>query len=496
MTSLPPRTTSATRGHHKQHPPQNQKDDASTSHLRTSAFDSRSFPGTPSIRKDVRSTSLHTLLRRRTLLQSFWTLLSLDAVRTNHFEPSDRALPAVLKALLRPILLETEDWSLARFDVGETLRLWFRHGDDQLELWVAPATAKETAYRNHPFLPHRALGDCHHARHPLFEPSLRRHPSDRRTPYPAGTRLPVHFLLPPPPPTALVGPDLELRITTRCNEACPFCSAKGWSENRISTPEAILVAMSQAKTAGAKRVVFSGGEPTLVPHLPHLVAQAKSLGLGVVLQTNGLLPANPAWWSLFTPPKTEVPLLPDSIFLSLHTQHPHKMQDLTGLADTLHKKLATARLAHQFGLGVAINFVVTQLNLSELNDFPRFVVARLGRWPELVISVAAPVGDARIHPDLLVSMTQLAPPLGAALKTAKHLGLSAQVAEACGVPICVSPAHASQFAAYHRTDPVARLANDRTKPPTCSNCRFDSKCIGIWSFYADRFGTDEFVPVA
>lgn len=78
-----------------------------------------------------------------------------------------------------------------------------------------------------------------------------------------------------------------------CNFACPYCHNP---ELVSSIDRSALVPLGQALAHLERRaglitaLVISGGEPTLHPGLPDLVAEARTLGLLVKLDTNGSFP--------------------------------------------------------------------------------------------------------------------------------------------------------------------------------------------------------------
>lgn len=59
--------------------------------------------------------------------------------------------------------------------------------------------------------------------------------------------------------------------------------------------EAVRSAVRSAADLGFQQVAFSGGEPLLHPDIGSMAAHAKSLGLRVVLTTNGTLTARSTW---------------------------------------------------------------------------------------------------------------------------------------------------------------------------------------------------------
>lgn len=77
-----------------------------------------------------------------------------------------------------------------------------------------------------------------------------------------------------------------------CNMRCKFCFATFQDvksilpKGHLPEEEAIKVVLELAH-AGFKKITFVGGEPTLCPWLPKLIATAKSAGLKTMIVTNG-----------------------------------------------------------------------------------------------------------------------------------------------------------------------------------------------------------------
>lgn len=98
-----------------------------------------------------------------------------------------------------------------------------------------------------------------------------------------------------------------------CNLRCPWCYnwelVKGTPDDLVNLDEALAVIAKRRRILGG--VVLSGGEPTLVRELPEILAEIKTLGLPVKLDTNGTLPD--ALRELIDNPKTR----PDFIAMDI-----------------------------------------------------------------------------------------------------------------------------------------------------------------------------------
>lgn len=77
-----------------------------------------------------------------------------------------------------------------------------------------------------------------------------------------------------------------------CNFRCPFCHngdlLEGTSEEQI--PEEEIFKFLKKRASILEGVCITGGEPTLQPGLEPFIAEIKSLGLSVKLDTNGYRP--------------------------------------------------------------------------------------------------------------------------------------------------------------------------------------------------------------
>ncbi|MBL6975662.1 MAG: radical SAM protein [Deltaproteobacteria bacterium] len=284
------------------------------------------------------------------------------------------------------------------------------------------------------------------------------------------------------------GDCLELRVTLKCNEECPFCNTVDYAENVVRDPAALRAAVARAPDMGAKNLILTGGEPTLVKGLPDVVKQARSLGLKVVVQTNGLACATRGYWDRFE-------VLPDTLFVSFHTRDPRRLKAITGLSGTLDRKVGAVKTAMKLGMDVVLNFVVTTLNMDELGDFPSFAARIFGLGVSLELSIVAPNERAAENFHLVPRASEVAPHLERALTSARGLGIHAEVPEVCGIPQCLLPHLRQSFVAYLRTEDVGPLARDHVKAESCGNCAFDRRCIGVWRRYVDAHGFDEFKPV-
>lgn len=85
--------------------------------------------------------------------------------------------------------------------------------------------------------------------------------------------------------------EIVVEVSTRCNLACIHCFR--WACERFEEKDMTLSdyrkVVENAAESGVRRVVLTGwGEPTVNLHFFEMLSYAKSLGLEVVLNTNGV----------------------------------------------------------------------------------------------------------------------------------------------------------------------------------------------------------------
>ena len=80
---------------------------------------------------------------------------------------------------------------------------------------------------------------------------------------------------------------VDFMLLGTCDLNCPFCFGPRHTMSAMKTETAINIIYKVAER-GTKKVVFTGGEPTLMGDLPKILAEAKRQKLTTVLSTNGL----------------------------------------------------------------------------------------------------------------------------------------------------------------------------------------------------------------
>jgi MoaA/NifB/PqqE/SkfB family radical SAM enzyme len=79
---------------------------------------------------------------------------------------------------------------------------------------------------------------------------------------------------------------IDFHVTSECSQECPYCWGPQDFENPVDTETALQI-VERVKQSGAKRIVFTGGDPVKRSDIHTLLRHAKEIGLEVALSTTG-----------------------------------------------------------------------------------------------------------------------------------------------------------------------------------------------------------------
>jgi len=298
---------------------------------------------------------------------------------------------------------------------------------------------------------------------------------------------PAPSALADPGPALIFGTDqLEIRVTLACNEHCVFCNSWHGADNLATDLPAAVVLLAQARARGTRKLVISGGEPLLVPWLPDLAREARTLGFAYIcLQTNAILAVGA--WDLLEA------TAPDEILVSAHGSTEKVLAAVTRRPElaAAHMDGLLRLLASDFR--VVVNFVVCRQNLADLPRFVRFLAKQPKRPFLLSLSFVAPTGlawDNRV--ETIPRYSEAAPAVLSALRLARSLGLHGVLPEYCGIPTCVLP-ELREFADSADASRPVHVPPDKTLVARCEPCPWKPRCSGIFRRYVEMFG-DEIPP--
>jgi len=292
--------------------------------------------------------------------------------------------------------------------------------------------------------------------------------------------------------------EVLVRATSRCNQACPFCSAPRHDEPE---PEILWACLRMVDDLlpGAM-LSLTGGEPTLRPAFLQEVEAVLRLGFRrVQIQTNALRFAD----------RIDPQAVPKderlSFFVSLHALDPGVYDRCTGTSGQLPRALDGTRRILDAGHPVVVNTVICCENIGHLEEMVEgFAGAFPGsNRPVLHFSVLI---CPEFNPEAarhLVRYSEVVAALGRAVGAARKAGMELQPllsSTHASLPACLlDEGQRGSGRHIYRIEPHETGYEDYQKPyvkaQACRECQETKHCLGLPRPYAERFGLDELAPI-
>jgi radical SAM protein with 4Fe4S-binding SPASM domain len=310
----------------------------------------------------------------------------------------------------------------------------------------------------------------------------------------------------------------EIALTYRCQNRCTFCYASAPERGRqfgdMTTAQILQIIDAIVDDARVPTVSFTGGEPTLRPDLPQLIAYAKSRRLRTNLITNGLrCGANG-----YADKLAEAGL--DSAQVSLEAADAEIHDAIVGHPGAWRRTVRGISLLKSAGIHVHTNTTITRMNRHDLLALVDFL-AKLGQ-PYLSMNMVIRTGDAvgsmeigygEIG-DLVLPVKKRAEehgmrlvwysPVPLCLFNPVAHGLGSQSCSAADGLLSVAPdgsvlpcSSFEQGVGNLLREPFERIWNRRAArywrrkeflPPGCSDCDLAQLCCGACPLYWDERG--------
>ena len=155
---------------------------------------------------------------------------------------------------------------------------------------------------------------------------------------------------------------MDLALTYRCNNNCPHC----YNARPRTFPEMDTAAWKRTLdllwSIGIPHIVFTGGEPTLRPDLPELIAHAETLGQITGINTNGRKLKDPAFV------QSLVAAGLDHVQITLESHNPAIHDHMVAPHGAWEETVAGVRNALATRLFVMTNTTLLQENTPFLSD--------------------------------------------------------------------------------------------------------------------------------
>ncbi|MCX5796719.1 MAG: radical SAM protein [Elusimicrobia bacterium] len=301
------------------------------------------------------------------------------------------------------------------------------------------------------------------------------------------------------------GRDFLLRTTFACNQRCPFCFVPAGRAIELPAIKAELKALAR-RHGTREALTISGGEPTVDPRLPAVLAAARRIGFRKFrVQTNAVLLARPGLLEKLVAAGAR------DYMVSLHSHRPGKYDRLTGSRGHYPKAVAgLSRLLAARGCDVTVNVVVNAGNYRDLPGLMDFLAGLRDRAPRgsrltVHFSMLNEIGHERT-PRWAVDLAAVAPYLREAVRRCLRRKLPiSRIGGESAFPLCLLERPALHAVKRVFPQDRVRYAEDfsgeegaigRAKRPGCKACPYDLRCLGVPAAYARRFGLAALRPPA
>lgn len=289
------------------------------------------------------------------------------------------------------------------------------------------------------------------------------------------------------------------RLSEACNNRCPMCSNSGRTQGHFTSTDELLARVERLASWGMRRVVLTGGEPTIHPGFWAVVTALGRHQIAWDINSHGRAFADAAFATRAADEGLE------RAIISLHSHVPAVASVISGVGQEawLETVAGVRNLLDSQQVSVMLNHVLTRPNFADVSAYVRWCVERFGTGCTLKLAFPTTVGRGGGWDGLHLRYSEVRAPLGEALATAAELDVQL-VFES--VPSCVVSAPGernvsrSGFGETHyledlegqRLIPVRQIeAALALYPASCRGCAALRRCSGVEASYLERWGVAE-----
>ncbi len=318
----------------------------------------------------------------------------------------------------------------------------------------------------------------------------------------------------------------EVALTYRCNLKCTFCyTGCGCTANPVGSQREMTVGQVKQvlwkifHQAKVPSVSFTGGEPTLVPELPDLVAYAKALGMRVNLITNGTKISRQLANELADKGLDSAQVSIEGVTAATHDK-------VVGLAGAFEKSVRAFGYLKDAGVLTHSNTTLTSENFEECMELPGFVRQTLNN-DRFSMNLIIPAGSGAVNENLIVPYRRVGERIGKIVEISRRQkvefiwyspvpmcmfnsiihGLGNKGCSACDGLISVGANGdvlpcascddsvgnllADDFKSIWQSDKAKKYRDKRFAHPRCRECENFHICNGACPLYWRQVGFDE-----
>lgn len=293
---------------------------------------------------------------------------------------------------------------------------------------------------------------------------------------------------------------VDIKIGFNCNNYCLFC-VQGDKRFKFAnrTNKQIKDALADAQKAGSESVVFTGGEPTIHPHILEAVSYAKKLGFKTIqIQSNGRM------FSYLDFCKKLIAAGANEFSPALHGSIPaihDKLTNSPGAWQQVVQGIKNLKFLDQF---VLTNTVITSENYKNLPELAElFVNLGVNQFQFAFVHI---LGNAAKNKTSIVPKKSEIMPF---VKAGLDIGINAgKIVMTEAIPYCLMQGYEDFIA--EKIMPETKVVDaegviesygdyrwneGKIKRSECRPCKYFKVCEGPWKEYPEIYGWDEFILV-
>jgi MoaA/NifB/PqqE/SkfB family radical SAM enzyme len=291
------------------------------------------------------------------------------------------------------------------------------------------------------------------------------------------------------------------RLGEQCNNGCPMCSNTGRSEAFFIETLELVRRVESLAYKGFRRLVLTGGEPTIHPGFWDVVQSLGKHGVIWDINSHGRTFADASFADRARDEGLE------KAIISLHSQDLKTSCLISGVKAKAHHETVQGikNLCH-VGVQVMVNFVITRQNHHELSSFVDYCEQSFGASVEIKYAFPSTSGKGGQWDGIQVRYHEVEDELRRARERGREVGVKIHVES---VPPCIlRDANAknlgrSGFGETHYVEDVhgeAVFSIEHIEasftgyPSSCRECGVLRTCPGVSLSYLETYGEDEFSP--
>lgn len=219
-----------------------------------------------------------------------------------------------------------------------------------------------------------------------------------------------------------------IQVTRKCNQACLFCSNP--PIDKESNLDEVKNIIDQFITQGYSEVIFTGGEPTLIPWLIDAIKYAKGKGIKPRIITNGSMTKNYSY--LLSLIKGGL----NHLHLSIYSPFPEIQNRVTSSPHSFNNIILTLKNIEKLypNISCDINCTINALNSTHLDLLVKFITERFPFVRHFVFNgLDASSTRCKVNRFIIPKLKELELSLYKAVKLMKEKGITFRIER---IPLC------------------------------------------------------------